>query len=99
MLDPARIDDVLRRGGDVRTAVDGWREVDTRRKKLQGELDALRHQQRTDDRMKTLDKKSAEFAVARDELKALSAKIKDGEAELAKLEGDSEQKLLLIPNA
>ena len=41
------------------------------------------------ERMAKLDKKSPEFAAARDELKALSAQIKEGEAELATLEAES----------
>ena len=44
MLDPARMDDVLRRGPQVATLVAGWRSADERRRKLQGELDSLRQQ-------------------------------------------------------
>ncbi|HEY0478588.1 MAG TPA: serine--tRNA ligase [Kofleriaceae bacterium] len=101
MLDPARIDDVLRRGApDVAARVDAWRTVDERRRKLQGELDSLRQTRNTaNERMAKLDKKSPEFAAARDEMKALSGKIKDGEAELARLEAASEREVLMIPNA
>jgi len=49
--------------------------------------------------MAKLDKKGPEFAAARDELKTLSGKIKTDEAELAKLEIESEQALLALPNA
>jgi seryl-tRNA synthetase len=100
MLDPARMDDVLRRGADVGPAVDAWKSLDEARRKLQNELDTARQQRNAgSDRMAKLDKKSAEFAAARDELKALSTKIKDGEAELARLEAESEAALFVIPNA
>ena len=100
MLDPARMDDVLRRGGDVAAAVGAWRAIDERRRKLQSELDALRQQKNSaNDRMSKLDKKSAEFAAARDEMKALSTKIKDGEAQFAAIEAEWETVLLAIPNA
>jgi seryl-tRNA synthetase len=100
MLDPARMDDVLRRGADVGPVVAAWKSLDERRRKLQNELDSARQARNAgSDRMAKLDKKSAEFATARDELKALSTRVKDGEAELAKLEAECEQALLVIPNA
>jgi seryl-tRNA synthetase len=100
MLDPAKMDDVLRRGGDVSSAVSAWKELDAQRRRLQGELDGLRQQRNTaNEKMAKLDKKGAEFAAARDELKNLSAKIKTNEGELAKLEVESEQRLLALPNA
>jgi len=74
------MDDVLRRGGDVATAVNAWKSVDEQRKKLQAQLDGARQQRNAaNEKMAKLDKKSAEFAAARDELKALSGRIKDGE--------------------
>jgi seryl-tRNA synthetase len=100
MLDPARMDDVLRRGGDVATVVSSWRSLDERRKKLQAELDTKRGARNAaNERMSKLDKKSDEFAAARDELKTLSSAIKEGETELATLESTSQQRLLHIPNA
>ena len=100
MLDPARMDDVLRRGGDVATVVGQWRSLDEKRRALQGELDTMRQTSNAaNQRMAKLDKKSAEFAAARDELKTLSGKIKQGEGELTRLEVECEQKLLVIPNA
>jgi len=101
MLDPARMEDVLRRGApDVATLVATWRSLDERRRKLQGELDSLRQARNAaNEKMAKLDKKSPEFADARDGMKALSTKIKDGEGELAKLEAGSEQSLVMIPNA
>jgi seryl-tRNA synthetase len=100
MLDPAKIDDVLRRGGDVATVVSAWRTLDEQRKKLQGELDTSRqHRNAANERMAKLDKKSPEFAAARDELKSLSTKIKEGEAKLGELEEKATAQLLVIPNA
>ena len=101
MLDPARMADVLRRGNPTyEAAVNAWRSVDERRRRLQGELDAIRQQRNgANERMAKLDKKSAEFTAARDEMKALSTRIKEGEAELGKLEGESLERLQEIPNA
>jgi seryl-tRNA synthetase len=103
MLDPARMDDVLRRGGDVATVVGAWKSLDERRRKLQGELNGLQQQKNAaNEKMSALAKQKPqppEFATARDEMKALGAKIKEGEAELAKLEQDANAELLTIPNA
>jgi len=101
MLDPARMDDVLRRGDPtVATLVAAWRDFDERRRKQQGELDSLRQARNAaNETMAKLDKKSPEFATARDGMKALSTKIKEGELELGKLEAMCEQSLLTIPNA
>ncbi|HTR55546.1 MAG TPA: serine--tRNA ligase [Kofleriaceae bacterium] len=94
------MEDVLRRGPDVAAVVNAWKSLDERRRRLQAELDTMRQQRNAaNERMAKLDKKSAEFAGARDELKSLSGKIKDGEGELARIEGDCEQALLAIPNA
>jgi seryl-tRNA synthetase len=101
MLDPARMDDVLRRGApDVATLVSTWRSADGRRRRLQGELDSLRQSRNAaNEAMAKLDKKSPEFVASRDGMRALSTTIKDGELELAKLEAACEQSLLKIPNA
>ncbi|MCW5805946.1 MAG: serine--tRNA ligase [Deltaproteobacteria bacterium] len=100
MLDPARMDDVLRRGADVAPVVTAWRTLDERRRKLQSELDTLRRDRnQANERMSKLDKKSAEFASARDELKALASRIKEGEATLGDVESDCAASLLVIPNA
>src|SRR5688500_1579715 len=99
MLDPTRMDDVLRRGGDVATLVGSWKSLDERRCKHQGELDTLRQQRnQANEKMAKLDKKSAEFVTARDEMKAVAGRIKEGEAQLTALEADVEQLLLTIPN-
>ncbi|HPH68488.1 MAG TPA: serine--tRNA ligase [Kofleriaceae bacterium] len=94
------MDDVLRRGGDVGKAVEQWKLVDQKRKSLQGELDGLRASRNSaNERMSKLDKKSAEFVAARDELKLLASKIKEDEAALSATEADAEQQLLMLPNA
>jgi seryl-tRNA synthetase len=94
------MDDVLRRGAEVGPAVGAWKSLDEARRKLQNELDTARQQRNAgSDRMAKLDKKSPEFAAARDELKALSTRVKDGEAELARIEAECERALLVIPNA
>ena len=100
MLDPARIHDVLRRGGQVAEQVEQWKSIDERRRRLQGELDASRAARNAaNQRMSKLDKKSAEFAAARDELRELSQQIKGGEAEETRVSEDSRQLLMRIPNA
>jgi seryl-tRNA synthetase len=94
------MDEVLRRGGDVATVVAAWRSVDERRRKLQGDLDSIRAQRNAaNERMAKLDKKSPEFVTARDEMKALSTRIKEGESELGTLEAEALQRLHDIPNA
>ena len=95
MLDPTKMDDVLRRGDDVATLVESWKSLDERRRKLQGELNAL-EQQRNDASAtnKTLDKKSPEFAAAIAEGKALSTRIKEGKAQLTQLESDADAELV-----
>jgi seryl-tRNA synthetase len=94
------MEDVLRRGGDVSKLVDAWRAIDEQRRKLQGELDGLRKDRNAaNERMAKLDKKGSEFASARDELKGLSTRIKEGETQLTALEAQAEFELLGIPNA
>jgi hypothetical protein len=100
MLDPLKMEAVLRRGPAVAEAVSSWRSVDERRRKLQAELDNMRAEKNSaNDRMKKLDKSSAEFAAARDEMKALSTRIKEGEVLHGALEAESQSTLLGMPNA
>lgn len=101
MLDPARLDEVLRRGPAVREQIDAFRAVDLERRALQGRLDTLRARRNaaSDAMAKIADKKSAEFAAAREELRKLSQEIKAGEERLAALEEEARTKLLYIPNA
>ncbi len=100
MLDPTRVDDVLRRGAGVAEAIAEWRQLDDRRKKLQADLDGSRAgRNAANERMSKLDKKAPEFAAARDELKTLSTKIKEGETQLTALEAESTERLMNIPNA
>jgi seryl-tRNA synthetase len=94
------MDEVLRRGGDVAELVTQWKAIDDRRKKLQGELDRMRQgRNAANERMAKLDKKSPEFASARDELKDLSQRIKAGEADESRVADESRDLLMRIPNA
>ncbi len=100
MVDPSKLDLVLRRGGDVSDLIVRYRAVDARRKELQGKLDELRAQRNNaNQKMRDLDKKSDEFAQARDELRALSQTIKQDEKEHTGLDDESRDLLLHIPNA
>jgi seryl-tRNA synthetase len=101
MLDPARLEALARRGPAVLPLVEAFREVDTRRRALQGELDALRAQRNasSDQMAATKDKKSPEFQRLRDEGRALSQRIKEGEHELGGLEEEARARQLYLPNA
>jgi seryl-tRNA synthetase len=101
MVEVSRLSEVLRRGGsDVADLVEGIRSLDQRRRDLQSSLDTLRAERNAaNQRMAALDKKSAEFAEARDSLRELSQKIKAGETELGAVETEVEARLLLVPNA
>ena len=99
MIDPDRMDDVARRPG-TEGSVGAWREVDRRRRAAQSELDGLRAEKNAaNDVMAKLDKKSSEFAAARDRLRGLSERIKTGEVTQKALENEAEALLLGIPNA
>lgn len=100
MLDPTRMDEVLRRGAAVAGAIAEWKGVDAKRRELQAKLDNERAERNAaNDSMAKLDKKSAEFASARDRLKELSSSIKSGETALKALEEEASSRLLVIPNA
>jgi seryl-tRNA synthetase len=100
MLDVARLDEVLRRGGEVAGLVERMRGLDQRRRALQKSLDELRAERNAaNQRMAALDKKSPEFGAARESLRDLSQRIKAGEAELGEIEAEAEKLLLVIPNA
>jgi len=101
MLDPARIEAVLRRGPAAKPLIDAYLAIDARRRTLQGELDGLRAQRntRSDEMASTKDKKSEAFAAVRDELRVLSQRIKEGEKELTALESESRERQLWLPNA
>jgi seryl-tRNA synthetase len=101
MLDPAKLDGVSRRGAKWAEVVETWRAVDARRRALQAELDGLRSErnQASEAMAKIADKKSADFAARRDQLRELSNRIKDGEVEEKRLETEARDRLMLIPNA
>ena len=99
MLDMAKLDRAARRGGDVATAIGRLREADNLRVELQKKLDGLRAQRNgANQGMAKMDKSSAEFATAREELKTLSHEIKTGEHKQAELEVDRRSLHLEIPN-
>ena len=101
MINLARIDGVLRRGGAVGELINEFKAADERRKVLGGELDSLRAERNAaNQRMaKVADKKSAEFAAERDKLRDLSRRIKEGETELAAVDEQARSRLMEIPNA
>ncbi|MBI4510481.1 MAG: serine--tRNA ligase [Deltaproteobacteria bacterium] len=101
MLDPARLPAVLKRGPATKDQIDAFQATDARRREVQGSLDAMRarRNQANETMAKIADKKSAEFARLREELRALSQQVKEGEADLARLEEEARNKLLYIPNA
>ena len=100
MLDPARMDDVLRRGGDVADASsESWRVVDERRRKLQAELDTMR--QAAQRRERADGQARQEVGRVRDRARraqgARRPTIKEGEAELATARVRAEQQLARHP--
>jgi len=79
--------------------VDAWKSLDERRRKLQAELDTMRQKRNSaNERMQKL-RNTPEFDAARDEMKSLSTRIKDGESAFAMVEADCEREGLMIPNA
>ncbi len=99
MLNPDRMADVGRRP-NVDNIVNAWRAHDAERRRLQGELDGLRAKRNAaNDLMSKLDKKSPEFAAARDDLRALSVGIKTSELAHEALQQECEELLLSLPNA
>ncbi len=100
MLDVSRLDDAARRGPEVAALIEEFRGVEISRKELQGTLDHLRAKRNSaNKRMATLDKKSDEFATARDEMREISNQVKSGENELNSLEAKSYELRMHIPNA
>src|SRR5262249_45477925 len=92
MLDPARIDAVLRRGPAAKPLIDAYLSTDAKRRAFQGELDALRSQRNAATQGKP-------DAKQREALRSLSQRIKEGEKELATLEAETREKQLWLPNA
>ncbi len=100
MLDVSKMDAVLRRPGDVAEQVARFRELDGRRKELQAALDHQRAERNAaNDRMAKADKKSPDFATARDALRELSQRIKAAEAEAADVAALLDTLLMTLPNA
>jgi seryl-tRNA synthetase len=100
MLEVSKMDAAGRRGGEVAEQVARFTELDGRRKALQTALDEQRARRNAaNERMARLDKKSPEFAAARDELRELSQQIKASEGEEAALAAELDAQLMVIPNA
>jgi len=89
-----------RRGPEVSEQLDAYQALNERRKALQTTLDELRAERNAaNQRMAKADKKSDEFATARDKLRELSQQIKADEVELTEVEEAARNLLLVIPNA
>jgi seryl-tRNA synthetase len=100
MIELSKLEAAARRGAAVQETITQFTALNDRRKVLQGELDELRAQRNAaNKRMAALDKKSDEFARARDEMREISQRIKAGEAELGEVEERSSALHLEIPNA
>lgn len=100
MIDPARTDDLMRRGPGVLPQLEAFRALDASRKAQQQVLDTHRQERNAaNEKMAKLDKKSAEFAAARDQMRDVSTRIKADEARLAETEAELGAMLLLMPNA
>jgi seryl-tRNA synthetase len=101
MLDPTRLDGVLRRGPKVAPEIDAYKELDAARKAAQAGADALRARLNaaSQDMARIADKKSEAFLARRAELGSLKESIASHEAEQKRLEAESRAALLKIPNA
>ena len=101
MVEVGRLDDVLRRGWpELPGQIAEVRQLDEERRTLTSSLDSLRAERNAaNQRMAALDKKSPEFAAARDTLRELSSRIKADETRVADIEQRLERPLMEIPNA
>ncbi len=92
---------LARRGPEFAQALDGVALLSSSRRELIRKTETLQAERNTaSDAMAKLAKSGDKdgMAARRDELKALSERVKGLEAELAELEGQIEEKLLHIPN-
>lgn len=101
MLDVDRLDEVARRGDNAAKLAQQFTDLNTRRKALQGALDAQRQERNAASKRmgKVKDKKSPEFEQARADLRTLSQGIKDKEKELEEIAEQARALHMLIPNA
>jgi seryl-tRNA synthetase len=101
MLEPTRLDAVLRRGDAVKPQIEKFRDLDVRRKAAQTALDQMRQVRNESNAVmaKIEDKKSSKFVELRDQLRSQSNQIKELEAVEVKLEQESKLALMYIPNA
>ena len=88
-----------RRSAAAAQMVEPIRELDRKRREAIGALERKQAQRnQANDAMAKLDKKSAEFAEKREELKRLSNEIKEHEKEVAEIEGKVRDVLVTVPN-
>ncbi|MEM9490785.1 MAG: serine--tRNA ligase, partial [Myxococcota bacterium] len=100
MLDVSRLEEALRRGREVAEYINKFKELNEKRKDLQGALDELRAERnKASKSMAKADKKSPEFAAQRDKLRELSQTIKDREGDLGAVEDEVKTLHMIIPNA
>ena len=90
---------LLRRGPAAAQTIEPIRELDKKRREAIGALEQKQARRNlANDAMAKLDKKSAEFAEKREELKRLSGEIKDHEKEVAEIEARVKDILVVVPN-
>jgi seryl-tRNA synthetase len=99
--DPEGVKQAIARKGEGPEAVDRILQLDTRRRALLAEADALKHERNTGSKrvgelMRTGDRDEASALKAR--LSDVADRIKSRDAELAEVESGIETDLLLIPN-
>ena len=109
MLDPRYVAENLenvraalaRRSGEAAAAVDALAELVTQRRQLVTETETLKARRNAaNQEMSQLAKgpDKAAFATRRDELKTLSAQVKEGEERLGTIEAELTERLLGVPN-
>ncbi|MCF6334541.1 MAG: serine--tRNA ligase, partial [Spirochaetales bacterium] len=77
----------------------GLEQLAARRQELIGRYDGGRFEQRqASEQMRTIDKKSQAFVELRTKLKTMSDQLKSWDGELAKVEAEISELLLVIPN-
>ena len=88
-----------RRGGAAAETLSPIAELGKQRRELIGAVETKQSQRnRANEAMAKADKKSPEFAEKREELKRLSAEIKDAEKALGEVEAKIQTQLAVVPN-
>ena len=90
-------DRLQRRGGSI--DLDGALKLDSERRRLIEQGDALRHQKSVAEKgMRAVDKKSDAFGEFRDKMRAVAAEIKQVAAQQQQVEADLAEHMLHLPN-